>query len=93
MKLRTKAKAVLNALLLGAVAGGLHAATLTKTDINNPVAGQVTTTGDIIEVIAGGNDTWDASDSFTYVHEQRTGDFDVQVRVRSLTLQDTGPHD
>jgi hypothetical protein len=93
MKLRTKAHAFLKSLLLVAVAGGLHAATLTKTDINNPVAGQVTFTGDTIEVIAGGNDTWDSSDSFTYVHEQRTGDFDVQVRVRSLTIQDTGAQD
>jgi len=93
MKLPTKAHALLTILLLGVVEGGLNAATLTKTDINNPVAGQVTVNGDTIEVIAGGNDTWDASDSFTYVHEQRTGDFDVQVRVLSLTIQDTGAQD
>lgn len=82
-----------SALLLTWAVAPLSAATLTQTDINNPVAGKVTVTGDTIEVIAGGNDTWGTSDSFTYLHEQKTGDFDVSVRVLNLTIGDTAAQD
>jgi hypothetical protein len=32
-------------------------------------------------VSAGGQDVWSGGDQFTYIYEQRTGDFDVKVRV------------
>jgi hypothetical protein len=36
---------------------------------------------DLIEVTAGGRDIWGTFDAFHYVHQQRTGDFDVRARV------------
>ncbi len=55
-------------------------------DIGNPVeAGSGFSTGaGSIEVLAGGLRTWDNSDSFNFTHAQRTGDFDVRVRVDSV---------
>jgi len=67
---------------------------LSKTDINNSVAGTVTTAADgSFTVIAGGNDTWGNEDSFTYLHEDKTGDFDVAVRVVSLDVGDAAQQD
>ena len=67
---------------------------LTKTDINNPVAGTLTTAADgSFTVIAGGNDTWSNEDSFTYLHEEKTGNFDVAVRVLSLDVDDAAQQD
>lgn len=60
---------------------------LTATDIGSPIEpGYVTTPAGIgdIDVMAGGLRTWDASDSFTFVHGPRTNDFDVRVRVDSV---------
>jgi hypothetical protein len=37
-------------------------------------------------VTAGGADVWSGGDQFTYIYEQRTGDFDVRVRVDRLDL-------
>ncbi|MCI0746769.1 MAG: immunoglobulin domain-containing protein [Verrucomicrobia subdivision 3 bacterium] len=36
------------------------------------------------DVIAGGRDIWDASDEFHFVYNQRSGDFDVTVKVQRL---------
>ena len=36
------------------------------------------------DLVAGGSDIFDTADHFHFVHEQRTGDFDVRVRVESL---------
>ncbi len=67
---------------------------LTRTDINNPVVGATTTDADgSFTVIAGGNDTWSNVDSFTYLHEDKTGDFDVAVRVLSLDVADAAQQD
>jgi hypothetical protein len=38
-----------------------------------------------ITIVGGGNDIWDQRDEFTYKYTEMTGDFDVQVRVESLT--------
>ena len=72
------------------LAGQAHGqAGLTKTDINNPVAGIVTANPDSSTTItAGGGDTFGTADSFTYLHEQRTGDFDVKVRLLSVSADD-----
>jgi hypothetical protein len=62
---------------------------LTRLDINNPVASSVTTNADgSFTVTAGGGDTWDNADSFTYLHESRNGDFDVQTKVISVEADD-----
>jgi hypothetical protein len=66
----------------------------TLVDINNPVAGQVTTNPDgSFTIVAGGNDTWDSADSFTYYYEERTGDFDVRVQVLNLEINDPSQQD
>ncbi len=62
---------------------------LTLTNINNPTAPVVVTNGDgSFTITAGGGDTWDNSDSFTYAYQEVTGDFDVRVRVKSLVATD-----
>jgi len=38
------------------------------------------------DVIAGGHDIYDAADGFTFLYEQKTGDFDVKVQVSRLDL-------
>jgi hypothetical protein len=78
-----------------AIAGALSArADLTLVDINNPVAGSKTTNADgSFTVVAGGGDTWDSVDSFTYVQEERTGDFDIQVQVVNLVVGDPSQQD
>ena len=72
------------------LAGKVHAqAGLTKVDINNPVVGTVTANPDSsTTVTAGGGDTYGTADSFTYLYEQRTGDFDVRVRVVDVDADD-----
>ncbi len=37
-----------------------------------------------IEVKAGGVDIWGETDSFQFAHQERTGDFDIRVRVASF---------
>lgn len=70
------------ALLLCAAGHALAQAGLTLTDIANPVAGTVVTNPDqSFTITAGGGDTYGTADSFTYMYEQRTGDFDVKVQV------------
>jgi hypothetical protein len=83
------------ALMALAIAGALSArADLTLVDINNPVAGSKTTNADgSFTVVAGGGDTWDSVDSFTYVQEERTGDFDIQVQVVNLVVGDPSQQD
>ena len=75
-----------------ALAGQAQAQTgLTKIDINNPVAGIVTLNPDSSTTItAGGGDTYGTSDSFTYLYGQRTGDFDVKVKVIDVNADDPG---
>jgi hypothetical protein len=56
-------------------------------DIGGPLpAGQHFTTKDgTIEIVAGGGDVWgDTGDQFTFAYTERTGDFDVIVRLDSL---------
>lgn len=78
-----------------AVLGALAArAELTLVDINNPVTGTKTTNADgSFTVVAGGGDTWDNVDSFTYLQEERTGDFDVQVQVVDFLVDDPSQQD
>ncbi|WP_367873803.1 LamG-like jellyroll fold domain-containing protein [Luteolibacter sp. Populi] len=61
----------------------------TSQDIGNPaLAGSTVRTGDLITITAGGTDIWGTSDQFRFAHQQRTGDFDVAVRLESVTQAD-----
>ncbi len=57
------------------------------TDINDSAAGSTTeiTQGKDYDVVAGGPNIDATSDGFHFANQQRTGDFDIQVRVDSLT--------
>jgi hypothetical protein len=58
-------------------------------DINNTVVSTVVTNADgSFTLTAGGGDTWDNADSFSYLHQQRSGDFDVRVQVLSVEADD-----
>ena len=46
-------------------------------------------TGDSYTIVGGGNDIWDNMDEFTYRYTEVSGDFDVTVRVESLTANAT----
>ena len=57
--------------------------------IGNPApAGSATVTGGGYDIIAGGSDIGGKSDQLQYSYELRQGDFDVEVRVESLSLSD-----
>src|SRR5437763_1884050 len=45
--------------------------------------------GESYTVIGGGNDTWDNTDELHYRYTEFCGDFDVKVRVESLTANAT----
>ncbi len=67
---------------------------LTLANINNPITPIVVTNGDgSLTITAGGGDTYDSPDSFTYAYQQVTGDFDVCVQVRSLDATDPAGQD
>ena len=58
-------------------------------DINNKVVSTVVTNADgSFTLTAGGGDTWDNADSFSYLHQLRSGDFDVRVQVLSVEADD-----
>ena len=44
--------------------------------------------GNLITITAGGTDIWGTSDQFHFAHQQRTGDFDVSVRIESVVQAD-----
>src|SRR5579871_244946 len=55
---------------------------LESNDVGNPaIHGSTKVTDDGLEIVGAGKDVWGLSDQFRFVHEQRTGDFDVAVRV------------
>jgi len=67
---------------------------LTRLDINNPVEGLLENNPDgSITVTAGGNDTWGNSDSFTFLYEEKTGDFDLKVEILDLQVDDAREQD
>ena len=58
---------------------------LTSQDIGSPAtAGSTTRAGDDMTIVAGGTDIWGTSDKFRFCHLQRTGDFDLRMKVNSL---------
>jgi hypothetical protein len=61
-------------------------APLQSDDIGNPaIPGYTKATNGGLDIAAGGEDTWGTSVEFRFAHQKRTGDFDVAVRVESLT--------
>ena len=63
--------------------------TLTSADIGAPaLAGSTARTGDVVTMTAGGTDIWNNADQFRFAYQQRTGDFDIWVRLESLTQAD-----
>ena len=67
---------------------------LTVVNINNPIVPIVVTNGDgSISITAGGGDTYDNPDSFTYAYQQVTGDFDVRVQVMNVVPTDPADGD
>ncbi|MCW5554155.1 MAG: hypothetical protein KIS67_18610, partial [Verrucomicrobiae bacterium] len=84
--LQKASQRLLLCLALGLPAYG---ATFTLTNINNTVPPNlVTNTDGSITITAGGGDTYNAEDSFTYFYESRTGDFDVQVQLLDVDADD-----
>ena len=62
---------------------------LTSQDIGNPaLSGSTTRDGDKITITAGGTDIWGNFDQFHFAHQLRSGDFDVAVRLESITQAD-----
>ena len=61
----------------------------TSQDIGGPaLAGSTVRNGNVITISAGGTDIWGTSDQFHFAHQQRTGDFDVSVRIESVVQSD-----
>ncbi|HEY1121846.1 MAG TPA: PQQ-dependent sugar dehydrogenase, partial [Haloferula sp.] len=62
---------------------------LSSQDIGSPaLAGSTVRNGNVITITAGGTDIWGTSDQFHFAHQQRTGDFDVSVRIESVVQSD-----
>ena len=61
--------------------------TLSSTDVGNPAAGSTTvvTPGKDYDIAGAGYDVWNARDEFRFASKSVTGNFDVKVRVESLT--------
>lgn len=58
---------------------------ITGLDIGAPAqAGSASYAGGTYTVQAGGQDIWNVSDQFHFVHQQMTGDVDIRARVASL---------
>lgn len=62
------------------------ASALTPMDIGSPsIIGSAAFHNGEWDVNAGGKDIWGTSDQFTFVAEQRTGDFDIVVHLEGIT--------
>jgi hypothetical protein len=60
--------------------------TLQSADVGNPSsAGSAKAMPGGIAVIGGGKDIWGTADEFHFTYQKQAGDFDVAVRVKSLT--------
>lgn len=77
-----------NGILPNSVAP-FSALSLTSLAIGSPQpAGTVTSVAGGVDITAGGRDIGGTSDQFQFSYQLRTGDFDVKVRVASLSLAD-----
>ena len=61
----------------------------TGVDIGAPaLSGSTVRAGGKVTMQAGGADIWGTADQFHFAHQQRTGDFDISVRLESLAPAD-----
>ncbi|WP_035615382.1 LamG-like jellyroll fold domain-containing protein [Haloferula sp. BvORR071] len=61
----------------------------TGQDIGSPIlAGSTTRDGDQVTIVAGGDDIWGNNDRFHFAYQQRSGDFDISVRIESVQQAD-----
>lgn len=76
-----------NTINPGSITGGSVAANLAIYNINGPNPGGSVYTGGNgdYDVTAGGADVWGNTDQFAFLAEQKTGDFDVRVRLNDIT--------
>jgi regulation of enolase protein 1 (concanavalin A-like superfamily) len=70
------------------ITGAQQVGELTSVDIGGPVAGSTTKLQDGWQLVAGGADIWGTSDQFRFAYQQRSGDFDVFVKVVTVTQTD-----
>ena len=62
---------------------------LQSADIGAPaIAGSTSRVGDVLTMQAGGADIWGTADQFQFAYQQRTGDFDISVRLESVSQAD-----
>lgn len=52
------------------------------------ISGSVSRAGNTVTITAGGSDIQNTADEGYFAHQQRTGDFDISVKVQSLTQND-----
>lgn len=62
--------------------------TLTGQDIGSPLAGSTSRIGEAVTISASGGDIWGISDQFHFAWQQRTGDFDIPIKITSLEQAD-----
>jgi hypothetical protein len=58
---------------------------LISVDINTAQEGSTINTGTSYQVTCYGADIWGSNDSFYFLYEQKTGDFEVVVRIANMT--------
>ena len=74
--------------------GAIPSAPLTAVDVGeagfDPLepGSTVSSASGSFEVVAGGSDMWGNADHFHFTYAQRTGDFDLRVRVKSLVARE-----
>lgn len=68
--------------------GEVELGPLTSTDIGGAQAGSTAPFNGGWAVTGGGSDIFGNSDSFRFVHTQKTGDFDIATRIESLDRAD-----
>ncbi|MES2440045.1 MAG: Ig-like domain-containing protein [Verrucomicrobiota bacterium] len=63
--------------------------TLTGANLGTPATnGSLVRSGDAVTLTAGGTDIWGNADQGYFASQQRSGDFDISIRVESLTQPD-----
>ncbi|MCW5558970.1 MAG: hypothetical protein KIT22_14210, partial [Verrucomicrobiae bacterium] len=70
------------------ITGAQQIGELTSVDIGGPVAGSTTKQSDGWQLVAGGADIWGTSDQFRFAYQERSGDFDIFVKIASVTQTD-----
>ncbi|MCI0747767.1 MAG: lamin tail domain-containing protein, partial [Verrucomicrobia subdivision 3 bacterium] len=76
-------------LFVTLISADLCRAAFTPADIGNPaIAGTFTEVADGYDIVAGGTNIFGNADQFSFYYQEMAGDFDVRVRIASLSLSD-----